>query len=109
MIEVKHNFFQNSIANLFEKGISPCTAEFPEIKIKRQIFDHYLKGICNITQQYGIYTIEIKSPSTFHGRYLLLTDDIDIEFSKVFTEYIKIYNIKTHKERIHHSLTMYFQ
>ena len=28
-------FFQNLIANLFEKGISPCTAEFLEIKIKR--------------------------------------------------------------------------
>ena len=49
-----------------------------------------LKGICNITKQYGIYTIEIKSPSTFHGRYLLQTDDVDIEFSKVLTEYIKI-------------------
>ena len=45
--------------------------------------------MCNITQQYGIYTIEINSPSKFHGRYLLQTDDVDIEFSRVFTEYIK--------------------
>ena len=38
---------------------------------------------------YGIYTIELQSPSKFHGIYLLQTDDVDIEFSKVFTEYIK--------------------
>ena len=81
-------FCQNLIANLFEKGTSPCTAEFPEVKIKRQFIDHYLKGICNLTQQYGIYTIEIHSPSKFHGRYLLQIDDVDIEYLKVFTEYI---------------------
>ena len=40
-------------------------------KIKRQFNDHYLKGIFNITQLYGIYTIEINSPSKIHGRYLL--------------------------------------
>ena len=83
------HFCQKIIANLFEKRISPCTAEFPEVKVKRQTIDHYLKGINNIKKQYGIYTIEIKSPSKFHGRYLLQTDDVDIEFSKVFTEYIK--------------------
>ena len=82
-------FCQNLIANLFEKGISPSRAEFTEVKIKRQIIDHYLKRICNLTQQYGIYTIEIYSPSKFHGRYLLQTDDVDIEFSKLFTEYCK--------------------
>ena len=82
-------FCQNLIAKLFERGISPCKAEFPEEKNKRQIIDHYLKGICNLTQQYGIYTIEIQSPSKFHGKYLIQTDDVDIEFSKVFTEYIK--------------------
>ena len=83
------HFCQNLIANLFERGVSPCTAEIPEVKIKRQIIDHYLKGICNQTQQYGIYTIEIQSPSKFHGRYLIQTDDVDIEFSRIFTEYIK--------------------
>ena len=82
-------FCLNLIANLFEKRISPFTAEFPEVKIKRQNIDHYLKGICNLTKRYGIHTIEIHSPSKFHGRYLLQTDDVDIEFSKVFTEYIK--------------------
>ena len=74
----------NLIANLFEKGISPFAAEFPEVKIQRQIVDHYLRGICTLTQQYGIYTIELQSPSKFHGKYLLQTDDVDIEFSKVF-------------------------
>ena len=82
-------FCQNLIAKLFERGVSPCTAELPEVKIKRQIVDQYLKGICNLTQQYGNYTREIKTPSKFHGRYLIQTDNIDIEFSKVFTEYIK--------------------
>ena len=46
---------QTLIANVFEKEFSPCTAEFPEVKIKRQIIDHYLNGICNVTQQNGIY------------------------------------------------------
>ena len=74
---------------MFEREVSPCTADFPEVKIKRQSNDHYLKGICNLTQQYGINTIEMQSPVKFHGRYLLQTDDLDIEFSKVFTEYLK--------------------
>ena len=65
--------------------------EFPEVKIKRQFIDHYLKGICNLTQQYGTHTIDIQSPSKFHGKYLIQTDDVDIEFSRKFTEYIKKY------------------
>ena len=73
-------FCQNLIANLFEKRISSsCRAEFPEVKTKRQIVDHYLKGICTPSQQYGIYTIELQSPSTFYGKYLLQTDDVDID------------------------------
>ena len=56
-------FCQNLIANLFEKRISSCRAEFPEVKTKRQIVDHYLKGICAPSQQYRIYTIELQSPS----------------------------------------------
>ena len=69
--------------------MSPCKSEFPDIKISRQIIEHYLKDICNLTQQYGIYTIEISTPRTLHGKYVIQTDDIDFEFSKVFTEYIK--------------------
>ena len=79
-------FCHNLIANIFEQGISPCKAEFPEIKIKRQIVDHYIKGICNLTQQYGIYTKELSTTRNFHGKYVIQTDDVDIEFSKVITE-----------------------
>ena len=82
-------FCHNLIAKIFEQGISPCKAEFPEIKIKRQIVDHYIKGICNLTQQYGIYTKELSTASKFHGKYVIQTNDVDLEFSKVFTEYIK--------------------
>ena len=85
----KIKFCQILIANLFEKGIYPCRADFPEVKLKRQIVDHYLKGISTPSQQYEIYTIELQSPSKFHGKYLLQTDDVDIEFSKVFRVYIK--------------------
>ena len=74
---------------MFEPGISPCKAEFPEVKIKRQIIEHYLKDICNLTQQFGIYTIEFSTPNTAHRKYVIQTDDIELEFSKVFIEYIK--------------------
>ena len=61
----------------------------PDVKIKRQLSDHYLKGICSLTSQYRIYIIEIKSPNSFYDRYLIQTNDLDIETSKVFTQYIK--------------------
>ena len=41
---------KNLLVNLFEPGISPCKAEFPDVKIKRQIIEHDLKDICNLTQ-----------------------------------------------------------
>ena len=82
-------FCQNLIANSFEKRESPCTRDFSDVKIKRQLLDFYLKGICSLTSQNVIYTKEIKSPNAFHDRYLIQTDDVDIEFSKVFTQYIK--------------------
>ena len=82
-------FCKNLLVNLFEPGISPCKSEFPDIKIKRQIIEHYLKDICNLTQQYGIYTIEFSTPRTLHVKYVIQTDNIDLEFSKVFTEYIE--------------------
>ena len=75
--------------NLLEKGISPCKQELPEVRIKRQILDPYLKDICNITSHYGTITIEIASPKSNHIRHQIQTDDPDIEFSKVFTDYIK--------------------
>ena len=58
-------FCQNLIANLFGKGESPCTKEFRDLKVIRQLLDHYLKGIYSLTSQYGIYTIEIRSPNDF--------------------------------------------
>ena len=82
-------FCKNLLVNLFEPGISPCKAEFPDVKIKKQIIEHYLKYICNLTQQYGIYTIEFSTPNTAHRKYVIQTDDIELEFSKVFIEYIK--------------------
>ena len=82
-------FCKNLLVNLFEPGISPCKSEFSDIKIKKQIIEHYLKEICNLTQQYGIYTIEISTPRTSRNKYVIQTDEIDLEFSNVFTEYIK--------------------
>ena len=99
----------NLIANVFEQGISLCKAELPEIKTNRQIADHYLKGICNLTQQYGIHTIELSTASKFHGKYVIKTDEIDIEFSKVFTEYIRNIQLKIHREQIQYLLTMFLQ
>ena len=93
----QHYFCKNLLVNLFERGISPCKAEFPEVKIKRQIIEHYLKNICNLTQQYGIYTIEFSTPNTAHRRYVIQTDDIELEFSKVFLEYIK--SIQNHNSQ----------
>ena len=93
----QHNFCKNLLVNLFEPGISPCKAEFPDVKIKRQIIEHYLKDICNLTQQYAIYTIEFSTPRTAHNKYVIQTDDIDLEFSKVFIEYIK--NIQYHNSQ----------
>ena len=85
----QHDFCKNLLVNFFEPGISPCKAEFPDVKIKRQIFEYYLKDICNLTQQYGIYTIEFSTPNTNHRKYVIQTDDLELEFSKVFLEYIK--------------------
>ena len=85
----QHDFCKNLLVNLFEPGISPCKAEFPDVKIKRQIIEHYLKDICNLTQQYGIYTIEFSTTKTAHRKYVIQTDDAELEFLKVFLEYIK--------------------
>ena len=82
-------FCKSLIANLFEKEESPCTKEFSDVKIKRQLLHQYIKSICSLTSQYGIYTIEIRSPKAFHDRCLIQTDDVDIDFSKIFTQYIK--------------------
>ena len=48
-----------------------------------------MKDICNLTQQYGIYTIESSTPNTAHRKNVIQTDDIQLDFSKVFIENIK--------------------
>ena len=85
----QHDFCKNLLVNLFEPGISQCKAEFSDVKIKRQIIEHYLKDICNLTQQYGIYTIEFSTPNTNHRKYVIQTVDLELEFSKVFLEDVK--------------------
>ena len=85
----QHDFCKNLLVNLFEPGISPCKAEFPDVKIKRQITEHYLKDICNLTQQCRIYTIDFSTLNTAHRKNVIQTDDIESEFSKVFIKYIK--------------------
>ena len=47
-------FCQSLITNLFEKGKSPFKRDFPDLKIKRQLLDHYLTRICSLTSQYEI-------------------------------------------------------
>ena len=59
-----------------------------EKKIK--FFYHYIKGICNITSYYGIPNIKFLTSEPNQTTNPIQTDDIDKEFSKVFTEYIKI-------------------
>ena len=49
----------NLVANLFKKGKSPCIQDFPEIRIKRQILDHYIKGDSNTNPSHGIFAIEV--------------------------------------------------
>ena len=61
----------------------------PDVKIERQSFEHYLKDICNLTQQYGIYTIDFSTTNTAHRKYVIQTDDIELEFSKIIIECIK--------------------
>ena len=85
----QHDFCKNLLLNLFEPGISPSKQEFPDVKIERQIFEHYLKDICNLTQQYGIYTIDFSTANTAHRKYVIQTDDIELEFSKIIIECIK--------------------
>ena len=61
----------------------------PRCKNQKTNYRHYLKDICNLTQQYGIYTIEFSTPNPNHRKHVIQTDDLDLEFSKLFLEYIK--------------------
>ena len=53
------HFCHKLIANLFEKGNSPCERQFLEERIRKQILEHYLIGIGNTTSYYGIFLIHI--------------------------------------------------
>ena len=86
----QHDFCKNLLVNLIKPGISPCKAEFPEVKIKRQTME-------DLTQQYRIYTIEFSTPNTAHRKYVIQTDDIELEFSKVFIEFNK--SIQNHNSQ----------
>ena len=92
-----------------KKRNSQCKQEFPEVRIKRQILDHYLKATCKITLYYGIFSIEIVSSKPNHTTHQIQTDVINIEISKVFTDYIKINNTKIHKKQIQYLQTMFYQ
>ena len=72
-------FCHNLIENSFENGNSPCTQEFPEIRIKRQIFD-FIKNIGKITSYYGIFTIVILPAQPNQTRHQIQTDDVYQEF-----------------------------
>ena len=97
------------IVNLFKKGSSPCKQEFFEIGIKRQILDHYLKGIIKTTSYYGLFTNEILPPKSNQKIHQIQTNDIDVEFSKVFTVYVKKkYCTKFHKEQTRYSQMKFF-
>ena len=51
----QHDFCKNLLVNLFEPGISPCKAEFPDVKIKRQIIEHYLKYMQSNTTIWNLH------------------------------------------------------
>ena len=54
------------------------------------MLDHYSKSICKITSNYGIlFTIETVSPKSNHTTHQTQTDDIETEFLKVLSDYIK--------------------
>ena len=102
-------FCHNLITNLFEKGNSPCKQEFPEVKLKRETPDYYLKDICNITSYYGIYLQSQLHHKTKSHKTTNTTDDINIEFSKDFTDYIKNKQHQKLQRTKQYSQTMHVQ
>ena len=76
--------YYNFFFNLLHKGNIPGRQEFPELKIS-QIIDLNLPSICNITSQYGRFTIKILSPD-FNSTptHRIQTYDIELGFSNFF-------------------------
>ena len=95
--------------NLLHKGNIPGRQEFPELKIS-QIIDLNLPSICNITSQYGRFTIKILSPD-FNSTppHRIQTYDIELGFSNFFLEYIKNLPHQAHNELIQFSQMMFFE
>ena len=61
----------------FKKEVVHANQNFPEVKIKRPILDHYLSGISSITSYYSIITIEILTPHPSNQPpHRMQTDDI---------------------------------
>ena len=85
-------FSHNLIAILFKKGNSTWTQDFPQISIERQIFEHYIKNICNITSHYEIFTIEILLAQSITNRWYRS------RILKSFHRVQKVYNIIIHKK-----------
>ena len=91
------------------KRKNPCNQEFPETEIRRQVLDQYQPGISKITSHYGKFTIEILSPqSSNQTHHRIQTDDIELDFSKNFTEkYQKYTTSKITKSKLNF-LKLYF-
>ena len=81
----------HSNCNFIRKKIARVKKNFlPEVKIKRQILDLYIKDKCKFKSYYGIITTEISSPKSNHIRHQIQTDDINIDFLKSFTDCIRV-------------------
>ena len=82
-------FCFNLLVICFQKRNTPCKKEFPEVKIRRQVLDHYLARKSNIASHYDILIIENVPPrSTNQPPHRIKTGDIELGFSKNFTEYL---------------------
>ena len=57
-------FCFNLLVICFQKRNSPCKQEFPEVKIRRQVLDHYLASKSNKASHYDILIIENVPPRT---------------------------------------------
>ena len=68
------------------KGNSPCKQEFPEVKNKRQIGDHYLLVISIITSHYGIFILKFCHHKHNKTPHRIQTEVIELDLSKVFID-----------------------
>ena len=108
IIREQVQFCHNLIAKLFEKGNShACKQAFFEIRRIRKILDHCIKSVCDITSYSGRFSIEIMPSQPKQTTHQTQTDDIEIEFLKVFTEYILNKQHQNSKEQSQSFETMF--